>query len=140
MIIIFLRIGPRRGSYSRLEIVNPANKRAYTYRGMYYEKKKFIDVAWASLRRPLGARGGREVKNLYKDEKRKPGRGGLLEEGAWRERDREACIEFARFIPPPVFRLRPDVFPPPASLFALRSLPDRERDSASSSPLRFALG
>lgn len=54
---------------------------------------------------------------------------GWLARGAKREkreRKREACIEFARFIPPPMFRLRPDVFPPPAFLFALRSLLDHK--------------
>lgn len=35
------------------------------------------------------------------------------------ERKRGARLEFARFIPPPVFKLRPDDFPSPASLSAL---------------------
>lgn len=87
-------------------------------------------------------KGLREAKkNPYKGEKRKTGwgdsfrrekeeegEGGAEEKGKkdrTRGRKRGARREFARFIPPPVFKLRPDVFPSPASLSALRFLLNR---------------
>lgn len=72
----------------------------------------------ASLFRRTRGRRAAHLKNPYKGEKRKTGWGGSLEgTGGGEERgikgrgrrERETLVEFARFIPPPVFKLRPDV-------------------------------
>lgn len=97
-------------------------------------------------RRMRGRRGRGWLKNPYKGEKRKTGWGDSFEGrssgerrereeggGRWKKRGRKteqgrkrgARLEFARFIPPPVFKLRPDVFPSPASLSALLFLLNR---------------
>jgi len=100
-------------------------------------------------RRMRGRRAVRGEKNPYKSEKRKTGWGNLFEgEGSGkgrggktrgrrmqRERKRGTRYEFARFIPPPVFKLRPDVFPPPAFLSALRFLLYRRDRTLSASRL-----
>lgn len=65
--------------------------------------------------RSKGAAEGKEEKGGRKK------RGRKTEQG----RKRGARREFARFIPPPVFKPRPDVFPSPASLSALRFLLNR---------------
>lgn len=64
------------------------------------------------------------------------GRGGKTRgRRTQRGRKRSARYEFARFIPPPVFKLRPDVFPPPAFLSALRFLLYRRDRTLSASQL-----
>lgn len=92
-------------------------------------------------RRMRGREGGpREAKKIHIKVKRGKldgatrskgegrGKGGKERKKRGRRtegRKRGARREFARFIPPPVFKLRPDVFPSPASLSALRFLLNR---------------